>query len=199
MDATNLPCLVLNADMSPVEIFPKLNTIPAKDAVPKVLSGNCVAVANYDKKIGCPSIDMQWPAVIMRTEYTHWEKNPHMTRELLWLRDNGSCQYCGNEFRNHNELEFEHVIPKKYGGRKDWENIVAACSDCNGAKGHLMPEGRWKPRQKPYVPTFWELLNKRKKHPLLLQHNSWADFFPDWEGGLIVKEPAWLSVLVDAK
>ena len=191
----NLPCLVLNADLSPVEIFPKLATIPTKDAIPKVLSGNCYVVAEYDRKIGCPSVDMRWPAVVARTQYDKWEKHPHMTRELLFLRDNGSCAYCGQEFRHHNELEYEHVYPKKLGGKKDWSNIVAACTSCNSRKGHKLPEGQWKPKTKPYVPSFWDLFKKRKKYPLVLQHRSWEDFFPEWEGGLIIREPSWIAKL----
>ena len=32
---------------------------------------------------------------------------------------------------SHGELTFDHVVPVAHGGRKDWENIVTCCVNCN--------------------------------------------------------------------
>lgn len=36
-------------------------------------------------------------------------------------------------------VTIDHVWPKALGGNRDWPNIVAACSACNGLKGSLPP------------------------------------------------------------
>ena len=30
----------------------------------------------------------------------------------------------------------DHVVPQYHGGKKTWDNIVSACTKCNGKKGH---------------------------------------------------------------
>jgi hypothetical protein len=36
-------------------------------------------------------------------------------------------------------LTFDHVVPVAQGGRKDWENIVTCCINCNRRKGGRTP------------------------------------------------------------
>ena len=48
------------------------------------------------------------------------------------------CQYCGTKFLS-SELELEHVIPRAQRGQSTWENIVAACRDCNVEKADRTP------------------------------------------------------------
>lgn len=181
-DPTQLKTLVLNADMSPIGMFPELVTIPARDAVAKVLTGNCFVVSEYDKKIGCQSLDMNWPAVIARKEYDKIEEKVSFSRYLIFLREGGQCAYCGTEFTSHNEVTFDHVLPRHAGGKTEWSNIVAACGPCNRKKGHKMPEGEWKPKIKPYEPNIWKLRDLRRKFPVHIGHESWLDYIPNWEG-----------------
>ncbi len=47
-------------------------------------------------------------------------------------------RYC-NEVCPRAELTFDHVVPVAQGGRKDWENIVTCCVDCNRRKGGRTP------------------------------------------------------------
>lgn len=186
---TNLPCLVLNPDFTPMEIFPKLKSIPVRDALPKVLAGTCYVVAEYDQKVQHPTLDIKWPSVIVRKEQEHWDRKPGLSRELLWFRDNLSCTYCGQELETYRDVTFDHIVPRSQGGPKSWENITSACESCNSAKANKPAEGRWKPKVEPYVPTYWSLLAKRKKFPIVIHHESWADFLPDWEGGINLIEP----------
>ncbi len=37
-------------------------------------------------------------------------------------------------------LTIDHVTPASQGGRKDWENIVTCCIECNRRKGGKTPE-----------------------------------------------------------
>jgi 5-methylcytosine-specific restriction endonuclease McrA len=61
------------------------------------------------------------------------------SRANIYLRDRYQCQYCGNRF-SASELTFDHVTPASQGGRKDWENIVTCCIQCNRKKGGKTPE-----------------------------------------------------------
>jgi hypothetical protein len=38
------------------------------------------------------------------------------------------------------ELNYDHVVPRKHGGKTTWDNIVASCFKCNGKKGARTPE-----------------------------------------------------------
>lgn len=54
---------------------------------------------------------------------------PPFTRRNLFLRDSHQCQYCMKYFAPHN-LSFDHVVPKKLGGKGTWDNVVTACGRC---------------------------------------------------------------------
>jgi 5-methylcytosine-specific restriction endonuclease McrA len=41
------------------------------------------------------------------------------------------CYYCGTDLKKE-EITFDHVIPKSFGGTK----MVTACRPCNNKKGH---------------------------------------------------------------
>ncbi len=47
-------------------------------------------------------------------------------------RDNYVCFYCGGK-----ATTADHLLPVSRGGTDSKENLVAACSDCNGRKGEL--------------------------------------------------------------
>jgi hypothetical protein len=36
--------------------------------------------------------------------------------------------------------------------------------------------GKFKPKQAPYKPHFWDLVGKRKKRGFHIQHPSWANY-----------------------
>lgn len=51
---------------------------------------------------------------------------PAFTRRNLFLRDAHKCQYCLKYFPPQ-DLSFDHVLPKKLGGKGTWDNVVTAC------------------------------------------------------------------------
>lgn len=51
---------------------------------------------------------------------------------IVLRRDGYTCQYCG-EYGD----TVDHVFPKSQGGPHSWDNLVAACKDCNGQKSDL--------------------------------------------------------------
>ncbi len=74
------------------------------------------------------------------------------TKKSLWHRDAGECQYCSKNVTISNAT-IDHVIPKSKGGGHTWENLVIACSKCNGKKGdRLLTECNMTLKDKPGPP-----------------------------------------------
>ena len=66
-------------------------------------------------------------------------KHIAFSRENVYARDGGRCQYCGVKMRRP-QITYDHVIPRAHGGKTTWENIVFACVGCNQKKGGKTPE-----------------------------------------------------------
>lgn len=175
--------LVLNSAFMPVSLFP-MKTIPAEDAITRVLTGGYTVILNHDAIIKTESRhDLYWPSIIMSNGGRYSDK-VGLKRESLYYRDHGICQYCEKPL-SLNTLTMDHVVPKTYGGFISWENVVAACQDCNSRKGHKEAKGQWKPKQLPFEPTFGQMLEIRKKFPLIVYDERWPEFLPKWNSEII--------------
>ena len=51
-------------------------------------------------------------------------------RAKVLLRDQNTCFYCGQD-----ATTVDHILPRKSGGLDTMDNLVAACTRCNYAKG----------------------------------------------------------------
>lgn len=180
-----LRTLVLNYNYMPISLFP-LHTIPAEDAVTRIVNDTCRAVFEYDRSILTPTAKMRWPSVIARVRPKKIKENVRLSPESLYYRDHGLCMYCEKPI-TMKEMTCDHVIPESRGGRYEWTNIVSACAECNFAKGAELPVGRWKPRVAPIKPNYYQLLEIRKKFPIVVDHESWIDFLSGWKNDVIVR------------
>lgn len=71
------------------------------------------------------------------------------TRNLIYKRDDHTCQYCGST----RDLTIDHIIPKSKDGKDTWDNLVACCIKCNLKKGDkMLSETNMKLRRKPEAP-----------------------------------------------
>jgi 5-methylcytosine-specific restriction endonuclease McrA len=87
-----------------------------------------------------------------------------------------SWQDCDGIFPT-NILTFDHVVPRSRGGRTEWTNVVAACSNCNLKKANkLLHEAGMKIRRKPVQPSNYQLQKIGKGFPPNYLHESWRDF-----------------------
>jgi len=166
------PALVLNADFRPLSYFP-LSVWPWQEAVKAAYLDRVNIIQFYDRQVSSPSQTMRLPSVIALKEYIRPARFPAFTRFNLFLRDRFACQYCGSP----EDLTFDHVIPRRAGGRTTWENVVAACAPCNIRKGGRMPSrAGMHPRRKPFRPTAHELNDVGRSFPPNHLHDSWRDY-----------------------
>ncbi|MDD3799995.1 MAG: HNH endonuclease, partial [Novosphingobium sp.] len=133
-DPASCPALVLNADYTPLSYYP-LSLWPWQTAVKAVFLERVDILANYEREVHSPSLDMKIPSVIALRQFVKPSEFPAFTRFNVFLRDRFSCQYCGSP----KHLTFDHVVPRRLGGRTTWENVTTACSPCNLRKGGRTP------------------------------------------------------------
>jgi len=60
---------------------------------------------------------------------------PLRIRQHVFARDGYACLYCGRRRSPAVALQLDHLYPYSLGGTDDPENLVAACAECNLAKG----------------------------------------------------------------
>ena len=151
-DSLNLgacPCLILNADYQPLSYFP-LSLWSWQDAIKAVFLDRVNVVDHYDRVVRSANFEMPLPSVVALKDYVSQSRSPAFTRFNLFLRDGFECVYCGSG----EDLTFDHVIPRRLGGKTSWTNIAAACSPCNFRKGGRLPkEAGMAPQIKPYKPS----------------------------------------------
>ena len=171
----NCPALVLNADFRPLSYFP-LSLWPWQDAVKATLMGRVNTVAEYDRVIRSPSLEMHLPSVVSLKEYIRLAERPAFTRFNVFLRDRFTCQYSGQLLPAH-DLTFDHVLPRSRGGRTSWENVVTASSDWNLRKANRTPkEAGMHLLNDPRQPTTHELIEHGRGFPPNFLHESWGDY-----------------------
>lgn len=166
------PCLVLNADFQPLSYFP-LSLWSWQNAVKAVFMDRVNIVEKYKRVIHSPSFEMALPSVIALKSYVKPARHPAFTRFNLFLRDHFICQYCGTP----DELTFDHVTPRRLGGRTTWENVTTACACCNLRKGGRTPrEAHMFPSLTPERPSVRLLQANGRAFPPNYLHESWGDY-----------------------
>ncbi len=166
------PALVLNADYTPLSYYP-LSLWPWQTAVKAVFLDRVTIVENYAREIHSPTRSMPIPSVIALKHYVKPSQYPAFTRFNLFLRDRFACQYCGST----KDLTFDHVVPRRLGGKTSWENVTTACSPCNLKKGGRTPAQAHMPlREAPWRPTTWQLQDNGRAFPPGYLHESWIDW-----------------------
>ena len=166
------PSLVLNADYTPLSYYP-LSLWPWQTAIKAIFLDRVDVIASYEREVHSPNLDMKIPSVIALKQYVKPSEFPAFTRFNLFLRDRFACQYCGSG----KDLTFDHVVPRRLGGRTSWENVTTACAPCNLRKGGRTPAQAHMPlHQKPWRPTSWQLQDNGRAFPPGYLHESWIDW-----------------------
>lgn len=143
--------LVLDGSWQP------LRRVPWQRAISWWIQGRVEVVMAYpDRVIRTVSESIPMPAVVrfLGKVIKRWLKRGlRFTRENVWLRDHGQCQYCGCDVTK-TDMTYDHVVPRSQGGLTVWTNIVASCKPCNRRKGDRTPtQAKMALRSNPVVPS----------------------------------------------
>ncbi len=129
----NWRTLLLNSSFEP------LATVSWQRAITLIWVDKVDVVAEYDAVVRSPSLELEVPAVVRLRQYLRVpRRGVPFTRRNLLHRDKHQCQYCQRSLRP-SELTLDHVVPRSRGGKRSWENLVAACVRCNRRKADRTP------------------------------------------------------------
>ena len=139
--------------------FEPLGVVSWKKAVTLMFLEKVEVISEYDREIRSVSTLVRLPAVIRLLRFV---RNNHMNvrfcRKNVFLRDDYTCQYCGERF-DARHLTCDHLVPKSRGGAAEWTNMVTSCIYCNLKKGDKLPdEAGMFPRKKPLRPSGFHVL-----------------------------------------
>jgi hypothetical protein len=166
--------LILNADGNPVSVIP-LSIIAWEESIRYLVSDKATVLEWHEHWIVHSE---KWstpvPAVMILKEFQKKKHTVRFSKQNVFLRDNYVCQYCF-EAVNRKIATLDHVLPVSLGGNTSFENCVCACSFCNSAKGN---NGKIVPKCKPYKPSYFQLVDKRKKL-------GWDLAYPVWNNYLV--------------
>lgn len=134
--------------------------VPWQTAVTMVYLGKVDVLEEYDEEIRSPSTTIRMPAVVrLRATIRAVKRGVKFSRTNVMTRDGFTCQYCGVHL-SMAELSYDHVVPRRLGGRTEWENIVTACYPCNARKAGRTPEmAGMRLRRQPFRPKSLPLSN----------------------------------------
>jgi 5-methylcytosine-specific restriction endonuclease McrA len=164
-------CLLLNADASPVSLLP-LSLISWEEAIKYMVLNKAVVLEWYhDWEVRSANWSTKVPAVLMLKQFMRRKTTARFSKQNIFLRDRYQCQYC-EILLDKNTATIDHVLPVSQGGENSWENCVTACWPCNAIKGnrYMMPN------RIPYKPSYFELINNRKKMLFHFRHPAWKEY-----------------------
>jgi len=126
--------LVLSAGYEPVA------RVHWQRAVALLFQGKVEVVEEYDdKEIRSITFTLKMPSVVRFLRAIRGKKKAvKFSRQNVYARDGGRCQYCVGKV-GRSEATYDHVVPRAHGGKTTWENIVIACVPCNQRKGGRTP------------------------------------------------------------
>lgn len=126
--------LVLSAGYEPVA------RVHWQRAVALLFQGKVEVVEEYDdKEIRSITFTLKMPSVVRFLRAIRGKKKAvKFSRQNVYARDGGRCQYCVSKVARF-EATYDHVVPRAHGGKTTWENIVIACVPCNQRKGGRTP------------------------------------------------------------
>lgn len=161
--------LLLNSDAQPVSLLP-LSVISWQDSIKYMVLEKAHVLSWYDDWIVHSAYwETPVPSVLMLTEYMKPKTSVRFSKQNVFLRDSYTCQYCGVDV-NKRTATLDHVLPTSHGGKTTFENTTTACGPCNASKGN---NKKIKPKNAPHKPTYWELVDRRKKMPFEVRHPDW--------------------------
>ena len=96
-------------------------------------------VREFDFAVTTPKLRIRVPTVMVATQFARMPVHaPRLTREAIFERDGGVCQYTGERVGRLGG-NLDHVVPRDRGGRDSFENLVWAKREINAFKANRLP------------------------------------------------------------
>lgn len=110
-------------------------------AVTLLFQGKVEVIEEYEsKEIRSVTFSIKMPSIVRFLKGMRGKKKAlKFSRDNVYARDNGKCQYCGTRLARP-DATYDHVIPRGQGGTTTWENVVICCVPCNQEKGNRTPK-----------------------------------------------------------
>lgn len=167
-------CLLLNADYTPLYIIGWKRAMVWSVKYSKNTKNSIDIIDFYKNDYINGANNKKYPIPAVAKTFTFFPIHRYrvnFSRQNLFLRDNFTCQYCGDKFQ-YNLLTYDHIIPKSSwnyfnGSPTNWTNIVTSCISCNRLKGNRTPkQANMILKRLPFEP------NKSAKYLTVTQHLS---------------------------
>lgn len=164
----NWKTLLLDVSNQPVDI------IPWTEAMFLLVTGKADVVVDYENiPIRSEKLTFKLPSIMKLRKFFRRNTQVQFSRYNIFYRDDWKCQYCGTQCKS-SDLTFDHVVPKSQGGKKTWENIVAACFTCNHSKRDRTPKQAGmklirEPKKPKWMPKL--IIRLKDNHPA-----EWRDY-----------------------
>jgi len=188
--AENSKCLLLNADYSPLKLIGWQKAMVWSMKFHQDHNYAIKIMQYYRDKFIQGTSNKQYPVPLIAKTIQYfniYNRSLKFSRHNLFIRDNYTCQYCGNNF-HYNELTYDHVIPKSkfISGpthATSWENVTTACVTCNRKKSNrTLDQAKMKilniPKKPFYEPRYLPVINelisiKETTNP---DHKEWIKY-----------------------
>lgn len=184
-------CLLLNADYTPIRIISWKKAIIWSMKYDIYHKYGIEIISYYDDEFiqGTNEKKYAVPAVAKtRYFFNLYHKTINFSRKNLFIRDNYTCQYCGQKLPI-SQLTYDHVIPKSRFDIKNkhkctnWINIVTSCWKCNHKKGNKTPkEANMVLLNQPVVPKYCSIYLPWYRDFFTIDGSfpEWAPFIQDF-------------------
>ena len=168
----NLRALVLNSTYEPLQFT------SVRRALVLSMLGKAEALEYDGVNYRTATKNFRAPTVIKLRRYIRRpiKTSVSFSKKNVLRRDNHTCQYCGSY---GGELTIDHLRPRSKGGKSTWDNVVAACRECNLRKGdRALEEAGMKLMKLPKRPkTLLFTFSTSNVPQTHLQ--SWAKYLPN--------------------
>ena len=155
--------------------FQALGFVSWERAMTLYFEGKVEVIQEYtDKWVRSATQSFKVPSVIrfLKNVFKRIRK-PRFSRENVFLRDKGKCQYCFKT-ESRDSFTLDHVTPRSLGGLTEWKNVVVCCIACNRKKA-----------DKTLAQSGMRLISKPEKPTNINQILSWMPHMPpDWKSFL---------------
>ncbi len=175
-----MECLVLSQSFTPV------SKVSRERAIALLLQNEVEVVESHNAVVRSVTLELKMPSVVrfVRAIQSRKKGMIKFSRENVYARDNGRCQYCSRPVSTDN-MTYDHVIPRSQGGQTNWTNIVISCIPCNQKKGKLtLAQSGMHLRTTPVRP--------KKLSDSMRFHLTWQKGMPlAWRHWLKIDLPYW--------